>query len=194
MSVDAEIIETIDAVLGGDHTARIGQDAARIEELASRLRGSGLRGVRDRAGAGGRAAPARYAPRGHACPAGREAVQEPVLEVLRPRGRHGGSCAAAPSSGTSSWSTSSPRRGASSTATCSAGRAGRPTTTGHRLTSCRSPGGGPVFVPGSGWPSRAGAWGFGRRDRAGEAPKRSSSRPASRSGRCAPDRSGCVSR
>lgn len=35
MSVDAEIIETIDAVLGGDHTARIGQDAARIEELAS---------------------------------------------------------------------------------------------------------------------------------------------------------------
>lgn len=66
MSVDAEIIETIDAVLGGDHTARIGQDAARIEELASRLRGSGLRGVRDRAGAGGRAAPARHAPRGHA--------------------------------------------------------------------------------------------------------------------------------
>lgn len=35
MSVDVEIFETIDAVLGGEHTARIGQDAARIEELAS---------------------------------------------------------------------------------------------------------------------------------------------------------------
>ncbi|MCX4740732.1 RNA polymerase sigma factor [Streptomyces antibioticus] len=34
MSVDVEIFETIDAVLGGEHTARIGQDAARIEELA----------------------------------------------------------------------------------------------------------------------------------------------------------------
>lgn len=63
-----------------------------------------------------------------------------------------------------------------------------------RLTSCRSPSGGPVFVPGSGWPSQAGASGFGGTGRAGEALKRSSSRPASRSGRCAPDRSGCVSR
>ncbi|WP_435613607.1 RNA polymerase sigma factor [Streptomyces sp. bgisy159] len=34
MSVDAEIVETIDAVLGGEGTARIEQDAARIEELA----------------------------------------------------------------------------------------------------------------------------------------------------------------
>ncbi|MEU5279346.1 hypothetical protein AB0G87_23390 [Streptomyces asoensis] len=41
MSVDAEIIETIDAVLGGDHVARIGQDAARIEELA----GCGFEGL-----------------------------------------------------------------------------------------------------------------------------------------------------
>ncbi|MDX3640818.1 hypothetical protein [Streptomyces sp. MB09-02B] len=34
MSVDAEIVETIDAVLGGEGAARIEQDAARIEELA----------------------------------------------------------------------------------------------------------------------------------------------------------------
>ncbi|MEU9558334.1 hypothetical protein [Streptomyces fumanus] len=34
MGVDAEIVETIDAVLGGGSTARIEQDAARIEELA----------------------------------------------------------------------------------------------------------------------------------------------------------------
>ncbi|MEV6653881.1 hypothetical protein [Streptomyces sp. NPDC051219] len=34
MSVDAEIVEAVDAVLGGEDAARIEQDAARIEELA----------------------------------------------------------------------------------------------------------------------------------------------------------------
>ncbi|KAF5991777.1 hypothetical protein [Streptomyces sp. WAC00263] len=41
MSVDAEIVETVDAVLGGEHAARIEQDAARIEELA----GGGFEGL-----------------------------------------------------------------------------------------------------------------------------------------------------
>jgi hypothetical protein len=34
MSTDAEIFETVDAVLGGEHAARIERDAVRIEELA----------------------------------------------------------------------------------------------------------------------------------------------------------------